>query len=102
VLGRSSIISGGYNNTVSGCYSIINGGYDNTVDTDNSAILGGFGNIVSHDCSFIVGQSITTSCPNTTYVNCLSIVNLPSSSAGLPSGSIWYDGIDSCTIKYVP
>ena len=97
-----SFIGGGRNNTLSGITSTIVGGCGNTTLEGLSGILGGAGNIVSHQCSFIVGNNISTSCPNTTYVNCLSIVNLPSSSAGLPSGSVYYCATDSNRMYFVP
>jgi hypothetical protein len=37
----------------------------------------------------IVGNGITADRVCTTFVNNLSIKNIPTSSAGLPSGSVW-------------
>jgi len=37
----------------------------------------------------IVGSNITADRVCTTFVNNLSIKNIPTSSAGLPSGSVW-------------
>jgi hypothetical protein len=37
----------------------------------------------------IVGSNITADRPNTTFVNNLSIKNIPTSSAGLPAGAVW-------------
>ena len=89
-------IGGGFLNTASGYRSTIVGGggscdaLSNKTVGNRSGILGGFSNIVLHDCSFIVGQSITTSCPNTTYVNCLNIVSLPTeASLPLPTGTLY-------------
>jgi hypothetical protein len=59
----------------SGCYSgILGGRYNNT---NNCA------------CAMIVGANITANRPETTFVNNLSIMNIPTSSAGLPSKSVW-------------
>ena len=40
-------------------------------------------------CAFIVGSNITANAVCTTFVNRLAIMNIPTSSAGLPSGSVW-------------
>jgi hypothetical protein len=40
----------------------------------------------------IVGAYITADRVNTTFVNNLSIKNIPTASAGLPSGSVWRNG----------
>ena len=37
----------------------------------------------------IVGNNITANRVCATFVNNLSIVNIPTASAGLPSGSVW-------------
>jgi hypothetical protein len=39
----------------------------------------------------IVGSCITVDRACATFVNNLSIMNIPTSSAGLPSGSVWND-----------
>jgi hypothetical protein len=39
----------------------------------------------------IVGSCITANRQCATFVNNLSIVNIPTSSAGLPSGAVWSD-----------
>lgn len=36
------------------------------------------------------------------HASTLVLSDLPSSSAGLPSGSVWYDPGDSNRLKYVP
>lgn len=95
-------ISGGLGNTSTGNYSTISGGYNNIAICTNSGILGGQCNVVQNDFSFIIGNCITTVSDCTTHVNSIHIKDLPSSPLGLPSGSVWYDGADSCTIKYVP
>jgi hypothetical protein len=40
----------------------------------------------------IVGSNITADASCTTFVNKLSIKTIPTSSAGLPSGSVWRNG----------
>jgi hypothetical protein len=99
-----STINGGLCNTIlSGATkSTIGGGTNNTSSGSYSAILGGSGNTVSHNYSFIVGNGIVTSCPNTTYMNCLSIMDLQDGSAGLLSGSVYYCSTDSNRLYFVP
>jgi hypothetical protein len=46
----------------------------------------------------IVGSNITADRACATFVNNLSIKNIPTSSAGLPAGSIWSD---ACVLKIV-
>jgi hypothetical protein len=48
--------------------------------------------------SFIVGSDLCADRVCATFVNNLSIKNIPTSSAGLPAGSIWSD---SCVLKIV-
>jgi hypothetical protein len=57
-----------------------------------SGILGGSGNTINNDYSFVIGQGITTACPNTTYVNCLSVVSIETNPVGCPSGTVYKDG----------
>jgi hypothetical protein len=40
----------------------------------------------------IVGSCITADRACATFVNNLSIMNIPTSSAGLPTGSVWRNG----------
>jgi hypothetical protein len=40
----------------------------------------------------IVGSCITANRECATFVNNLSIINIPTSSAGLPSGAVWKNG----------
>jgi len=87
-----STIGGGRQNTSSGCYSTVGGGGCNMASACNSAILGGICNNTSTcNNAMIVGSCITANRQCTTFVNNLSIVNIPTSSAGLPSGAIWSD-----------
>jgi hypothetical protein len=46
----------------------------------------------------IIGSNITADRACTTFVNNLSIKNIPTSSAGLPSGSIWSSAGALCIV----
>jgi len=88
-----SFVGGGACNTASGCYS---------------SILGGRNNTACHISSHIVGECITTRCDCTTHINCLNFSTIASyaspiaaSSAGLPSGQVFYDTI-ICALSIVP
>ena len=89
-----SFIGNGQYNKISSAYSTIGNGKCNTISTSSaySTILGGCSNILSNCHSFILGTNIKTSADCTTYVNCLNINNIPTSSAGLPPGSVWSNG----------
>jgi hypothetical protein len=90
---RYSTISGGLFNLSSGYYSTIGGGRCNRASACNSAILGGICNNTSTcNDAMIIGSCITADRACTTFVNALSVKNMPTSSAGLPSGTIWSDG----------
>jgi hypothetical protein len=116
-----SVVVGGVGNnttggTWSGCFfsvyptpitnvgkmSFIGGGLLNSVSGNYSAILGGVGNVNSCACSFIVGACITADRTCATFVNNLSIMNVPTSSAGLPSKSVWLDTAAGNVLKMVP
>ena len=64
-------VAGGKQNCA-GYYSFTGGGYNNSVSGNYSGILGGLNNVNNQACSFIIGQGITASRPNFTYVNNLS------------------------------
>jgi hypothetical protein len=88
-------------------WNTIGGGSENQATTQWSTIAGGFrnrafgqgtfigGGVCNHtcgcDCSMIVGSNICADRVCATFVNNLSIKNIPTSSAGLPSGSVWND-----------
>ena len=72
-----------------GQYSFVGGGFQNSAVGNNSGVLGGSSNVASCACSFIVGSNITSDRTCATFVNNLSIKNIPTSSAGLPAGSVW-------------
>ena len=88
-----STISGGFNHTINnfGIASTISGGYNNTISASYSGILGGRNNNVQNSCSMIVGSNITTDRDCTTYVNNLSIKNIPTI-APAQSGAVWRNG----------
>ena len=92
--GGSVIVGGGSNKIFPSTFSgnFIGGGSGNCIIGDNSGILGGVQNEVLNDCTFIIGSGITTDRNLTTFVNNLSIVDIPSSDAGLPVGSVWHCG----------
>jgi hypothetical protein len=103
--GEFSVINGGESNTTANKYTVINGGKGNTVDADFgvvgggnannvngtlSSVLGGeHNNIDKHTNSHIIGSNIVADRDDTTFVENLSITNLPTSSKGLPKNSIW-------------
>ena len=99
--GRGCVISGGTDNTISargynygGAYNVISGGTDNTISGygDWSGILGGKNNTVDgNEESFIIGSSITSDRDNCTFVNNLSIMDIPTS-APAQSGAVWNNG----------
>ena len=99
-------IGAGFSNNLSGgCAGVIGGGCNNTTSGSNyGGILGGKNNDTCGCISaFIIGSDITANRDCATFVNNLSITQLPTSSAGLPSGSLYYDNsAGNCTIKYVP
>lgn len=88
----NSVVVSGTNNTVgSTCLSAILSGDNNTINADNSSILGGSSNIIgsAYAKSFVAGSNITVDRACTTFVNNLSIKNIPTSCTGLPPGSVW-------------
>jgi hypothetical protein len=92
---QRSFIGGGLQHKIcdgNTAFSVIVGGYINTITTDSEAsgILGGFQNVICNSPrTFIIGSNITADRQCTTFVNNLSIKNIPTASAGLPSGSVW-------------
>jgi hypothetical protein len=91
VAGSCSSIIGGERNATSSSWSIVGGGFCN-ISCNTAArtgILGGQMNRATCNDSFVVGSCIITDRVCTTFVNNLSIINIPTSSAGLPSKSVW-------------
>ena len=107
--GGGLFIGTGQNNCIYGAGSFIGTGTNNVIcDADSSVIISGYGNkindsahcsgiISGHDseipanCCFVMiaGDCITADRECATFVNNLSIKDIPTSSAGLPSGSVW-------------
>ena len=111
-----STILGGVTNTINALHSFIGGGCCNCINQrcavigsglENcnagcySSILGGRCNSVSCCDSHILGSYITADLPCTTFVINLSIINIPTSPSGLPSGSVWRCTTDG-TLRIVP
>jgi hypothetical protein len=96
-------VGGGQGNNVCKDYSLIVGGLNNFNNVIYGGILGGICNTLSNynNYSHIVGSCITADRECTTFVNNLSIKNIPTSAAGLPSGSVWRCTTDN-TLRIVP
>ena len=94
--GYISSMLGGYNNTISiaASQSTLGGGYNNTIESPDSFIGGGIDNTAPTglDAVMIVGSGITADRSNCTFVNNLSIMDIPTVATGLPAGSVWNDG----------
>jgi hypothetical protein len=89
----NATVGGGACNTASSYYATVGGGVCNIASSYHSGILGGRDNTTSgYAFAMIIGSCITADRACTTFVNNLSIKNIPTSSAGLPPGSIWSDG----------
>ena len=91
-----SIIGGGCFNLIyggAGTYSVITGGQCNEINgkVDYGVILGGCKNCLIHSDSFIAGSEICSVSSCTLHANKLWLGNLPTSSAGLPAGTVWND-----------
>jgi len=70
--------------------TFIGGGFQNRTSSNYSAILGGkLNNTSTFACAMIVGSNITADRACATFVNNLSIKNIPTAAAGLPSGSVY-------------
>ena len=88
--GTLSFIGGGELNTASSGHSTISGGRNNTASGGYSTIVGGRNNnTYGCDDVIIAGTNITANRIATTFVSNLSIMSIPTSSAGLPTGAVW-------------
>lgn len=95
--GTETILGGKNNSSLASTYSAIGGGDSNliTLSSSYSAILGGENNNTnSFYIVHIMGNNITANRDCTTFVNNLSIMNIPTSPAGLPIGSVWRSGLN--------
>lgn len=97
-----SFIGSGICNRICGVggYNFIGTGNNNTIINSacSSILSGAYNSINSYDCVNIIGNNITADRVNTTFVNNLSIMNIPSASAGLPTGAVWKN---SCVLTIV-
>lgn len=84
-----SVICSGNANTISENNSFIGSGKGNTIDSENSTIVGGTNNKTKFKNTHIIGSDIEADTEDTTFVNRLSIKNIPNSSNGLPKGAVW-------------
>jgi hypothetical protein len=91
VSASNSSIIGGVQNAVSATFSGVLGGCCNIAcnTATRTAILGGHFNSATCNDAFVVGSCIVTNRVCTAFVNNLSIMNIPTSSAGLPSKAVW-------------
>jgi hypothetical protein len=97
VSGSCSTIVGGKNNVASGNVSFIGGGFENVANGITSAILGGQCNTTNnYTKTMIVGSDICANRGCTTFVNNLSIIDIPTSGVGLPVGSVYRNGNSLC------
>lgn len=92
--GNSFFIGTGYQNTTTAAdFGVIVSGRTNSIgsNADHSGILTGCDNVIpaSCTCAMIIGSNITADRVCATFVNNLSIKNIPTASTGLPSGSVW-------------
>jgi hypothetical protein len=78
--GRNATASGAYS-TASGYYTTANGAYSFVYGSDSTDNGNNF--------AYVFGENIVADRVKTLFVNNLSIKTIPTSSAGLPSGSVW-------------
>jgi hypothetical protein len=95
-------IIAGCKNTISGTFSAILSGANNCAIGDYSTIFGGQLNSATCANSGVFGCGITSSMSCAFHTNRIVVTQLPSSSAGLPSGAMWYDPAAGNVVKYVP
>ena len=81
-IGPSSTASG-YMSTVMGANSTASGDY--------STVIGNYSTCAIAE-SVVIGNAITANRGSTTHVNNLSIMDIPTSASGLPSGAVWRNG----------
>jgi len=87
---KSSVVSGGHGNIADKDYAFVGGGQNNRANGEHSSVLGGQNNSTKeYTNAHIVGSNIEADRNDTTFVNNLSIKDIPTSSKNLPKGSIW-------------
>jgi len=89
IRGNNSVISGGNANTISGKNSFIGSGKGNDIDSENSTIVGGSNNSTKYNNTHVLGSNIEANREDATFVENLSITNIPNSNKGLPKGAVW-------------
>ncbi len=108
----NTLVNGDQNEITAGSYIFMEG-FDNFSNNSHNKIMGMSNSIVGSHSSIIgcnnviainrsgvniFGENISANRSCSTFVNNLSIMDIPTSSAGLPSGSVWND---SGTLKIV-
>jgi hypothetical protein len=87
---KSSVVSGGHGNIADKDYAFVGGGQNNRANGEHSSVVGGQNNSTKeYTNAHIVGSNIEADRNDTTFVNNLSIKDIPTSSKNLPKGSIW-------------
>jgi hypothetical protein len=87
---KSSVVSGGHGNIADANFSFIGGGQNNRANGEHSSVVGGQNNTTKdYKNTHIVGSNIEADREDTTFVNNLSIKDIPTSNTKLPKGSIW-------------
>lgn len=87
---ESSVVSGGHGNISDADYTFIGGGQNNRANGKHSSVVGGHNNTTKeYKNAHIVGSNIEADREDTTFVNNLSIKDIPTSKTNLPKGSIW-------------
>lgn len=85
----SAIISG-QNNKIESAYSTTSGYYNRLLSgSDYSSSFGQCNTASAYPDVHLLGRQLTANRQCTTFVNNLSIMDIPTSSAGLPSGAVW-------------
>jgi hypothetical protein len=74
-------------------------GSNNSSNAEYATILGGCGNTANQNYAGVYGCGITTVMACAFHVNRIVLTNVPTASAGLPSGAVWSD---AGTLKIVP
>jgi len=100
--GYFSAVIGGGQNQATGVYSLVGNGLTNCATACYASVFGGQSNVASCVYSGIFGCGITSRMACAFHANRYVATNLPSASAGLPSGALWYDPADGNRVKYVP
>lgn len=89
IRGDNSVIAGGNANTISARNSFVGSGRGNDIDSDNSTIVGGLKNSTKYNNTHLLGSNIEANREDATFVENLSITNIPNSNKGLPKGAVW-------------